>query len=77
MTHSTTGSGRRVTGSSGGLASPGTATVIDSRGDEAVFTDGPFVETKEHIAGIWIMKAPDLDVALRVVLIKAAWEADR
>jgi hypothetical protein len=27
-------------------------------------TDGPFVETKEHIVGFWIVEAPDLDVAL-------------
>ncbi len=31
----------------GGLGGPSSATVIDDRGDEAVFTDGPFVETKE------------------------------
>ena len=47
----------------GGLASPSTATVIDSRGGSAVFTDGPFLETKEHIAGLWVVEAPDLDVA--------------
>jgi hypothetical protein len=51
----------------GGLADPSTATVIDGRGDEPVFTDGPFVETKEHIAGFWIIDAPDLDVALELM----------
>jgi hypothetical protein len=50
----------------GGLASPGTATVIDNRAGQALFTDGPFVETKEYIAGFWIIQAPDLDVALRL-----------
>src|SRR6476469_3539673 len=50
----------------GGLNAPSTATVIDNRGQEAVFTDGPFVETKEHIAGFWIIEAPDLDVALKL-----------
>ncbi|MFC7547925.1 YciI family protein [Plantactinospora sp. GCM10030261] len=50
----------------GGLASPGTATVVDSRDGEAVFTDGPYLESKEHIAGLWIIEAPDLDVALRL-----------
>ena len=50
----------------GGLGAPGTATVIDGRDGEAMFTDGPFVETKEHIAGFWIIEAPDLDVALRL-----------
>ena len=50
----------------GGLGAPGTATVIDNRGEEAVVTDGPFVETKEYLIGFWIMEAPDLDVALRL-----------
>ena len=50
----------------GGLGMPSTATVIDNRGAEAVFTDGPFVETKEYLAGFWIIEAPDLDVALKL-----------
>jgi hypothetical protein len=50
----------------GGLGAPSTATVIDNRGGEAVFTDGPFVESKEHIAGFWIIEAADLDVALKL-----------
>ena len=50
----------------GGLGAPGTATVIDSRGGEAMFTDGPFVETKEFVVGFWIIEAPDLDVALKL-----------
>jgi hypothetical protein len=50
----------------GGLASPSTATVIDNRGDEAIFTDGPFVESKEYFVGFWIMEAADLDVALKL-----------
>ena len=49
-----------------GLGSPSTATVIDNRGGEALFTDGPFVESKEYLAGFWIMEAPDLDVALKL-----------
>jgi hypothetical protein len=50
----------------GGLASPSTATVVDGRDGEAVFTDGPYLESKEYIAGFWIIEAPDLDVALRL-----------
>ena len=50
----------------GGLASPSTATVIDNRGGEAMFTDGPFVETKEWLAGFWVIEAPDLDAALKL-----------
>ena len=47
----------------GGLASPSTATVVDGRGGEPVFTDGPYLESKEHIVGFWIIEARHLDVA--------------
>src|SRR5580692_158226 len=50
----------------GGLGSPSSATVIDNRAGEAMITDGPFVETKEYLAGFWILEAPDLDVALKL-----------
>ncbi len=50
----------------GGLASPSTATVVDGRDGDPVFTDGPYLESKEHVAGFWIINAPDLDVALRL-----------
>ena len=49
-----------------GLGGPSTATVVDNRDDGAVFTDGPFVESKEFLAGFWILEAADLDVALRL-----------
>jgi hypothetical protein len=50
----------------GGLGSPSAATVIDNRAGEAVVTDGPFVESKEYLAGFWIIEALDLDVALKL-----------
>ena len=50
----------------GGLGSPSTATVIDNRGTEPMVTDGPFVESKEYLAGFWIIEAADLDVALEL-----------
>ena len=50
----------------GGLGSPSTATVIDNRNGEALITDGPFLESKEYLAGFWIIEAPDLDVALKL-----------
>jgi hypothetical protein len=50
----------------GGLESPDAATVTDNRGSEAVFTDGPFVESKEYLAGFWVIEADDLDVALKL-----------
>jgi hypothetical protein len=49
-----------------GLAGPATATVIDGRGEKPVFTDGPFLESKEFLAGFWIIEAPDADVALKL-----------
>src|SRR5262245_22562468 len=53
----------------GGLASPSTATVVDGRNGQPVFTDGPYVETKEFVGGFWIIDAPDLDVALRLAAL--------
>src|SRR4051812_38151135 len=50
----------------GGLAPPTTATVVDNRGEEALVTDGPFIESKEYLAGFWVIEAPDLDVALEL-----------
>lgn len=50
----------------GGLGGPDSATVVDARDAAPVFTDGPFVETKEHVVGFWIVEAPDLDVALKL-----------
>jgi hypothetical protein len=50
----------------GGLADPSSATVIDNRGEEVIFSDGPFLESKEHLAGFWVMEAADLDAALKL-----------
>ena len=50
----------------GGLAAPSSATVIDNRGAEVMFTDGPFLESKEYLAGFWVMEAAGLDVALKL-----------
>ena len=50
----------------GGLGAPSSATVIDNRGGETMITDGPFLESKEHIVGFWVMEAADLDVALKL-----------
>jgi hypothetical protein len=50
----------------GGLAAPSSATVIDNRGEQPIVTDGPFLESKEYLAGFWIMEAADLDVALKL-----------
>jgi hypothetical protein len=49
----------------GGLHPPDTATVVrTSEQGDVMMTDGPFVEGKEHIGGVWVIEAPDLDAAL-------------
>jgi hypothetical protein len=45
-----------------GLQASTTATSI--RGD--VVTDGPFLDAKEVIAGLYVIEAPDLDAALEI-----------
>jgi hypothetical protein len=49
---------------SGGLHPANTATVLRQQSGEVIATDGPFIESKEQIGGITILKAPDLDAAL-------------
>ena len=49
----------------GALHGPETATVVKSSGGEAVTTDGPFVESKEYLAGFYIIEADDLDAAIK------------
>jgi len=48
----------------GGLHGPDAATVVRSTDGTTVMTDGPFVESKEHIAGFYVINADDLDAAL-------------
>ena len=48
----------------GGLYPADTATVVRADNGEIVTTDGPYLESKEHIGGFWIIKAADLDEAL-------------
>ena len=49
---------------SGRLHEPDTATVVRLSGGEVVTTDGPFVESREHLGGLYIIQAADLDAAL-------------
>lgn len=42
-----------------------TATTVRVRAGETLMTDGPFAETKEALAGYYVIEAPDLDDALR------------
>ena len=48
----------------GGLHGADAATVVAVDEGEVLLTDGPFAEAKEHIAGFYIINAPDLDAAL-------------
>jgi hypothetical protein len=47
-----------------GLHPASTATVVRDRDNEALLTDGPFTEGKEHLGGFTVINAPDLDAAL-------------
>jgi hypothetical protein len=46
------------------LERPDVATTVRERGGETQFTDGPFAETKEYLAGYYLIDCPDLDTAL-------------
>ena len=48
----------------GGLLAPDRATVVRVDNGTATMTDGPFAETKEHIAGFWVIRCADLDETL-------------
>jgi hypothetical protein len=57
-------SGERV--DSVGLADPSTAKTVRFVNGAAVPTDGPFAESKESLAGYWIVDVPDEDRALEI-----------
>lgn len=42
------------------------ATTVRTRGDEVLLTDGPFAETREHMAGFDIIDCADLDEAIQI-----------
>ena len=48
----------------GGLAPAREAVSIRVRKGEVLTTDGPYIETKEHIGGFWVVEAADLEEAL-------------
>ena len=49
-----------------GLDKPSTSTIVDGMGEQPLFTDGPFAEAKEYMAGFWIIDVPNRDVALEL-----------
>lgn len=53
----------------GGLHASTTATVVQQErggGGDALMTDGPYIEGKEHIGGFWVIDVEDLDAAIEV-----------
>ena len=48
----------------GGLHDPDASTVLRPEGDEGPVTDGPYVESREHLGGFTVVDVPDLDTAL-------------
>lgn len=48
------------------LQSVQTATTVRVRNGKASITDGPFAETKEQLAGFYLVEARDLNEAIRV-----------
>ena len=59
----------------GGLQGGGeSATVVSQSGGDFLLTDGPYTETKEHLAGFWIINAADLDAALEWAKLAAVAE---
>ena len=49
---------------SGRLTEAESATVVCNTNGKVLMTDGPFLESKEHVAGFYIIQAADLDAAL-------------
>ena len=50
----------------GGLDPDAPVFSVDASSGTPLFSDGPYVESKEYMAGFWIIEAPHLDVALRL-----------
>jgi hypothetical protein len=46
------------------LAHVDTATSVTLQGGQRLLTDGPYIETKEHLLGFYLLDVPDLDTAL-------------
>ena len=48
------------------LHADGSATTVRNREGRTLLTDGPFIETKEFLAGIFVVEAENLDAALAI-----------
>ena len=50
----------------GGLEEDGPVFSADATSGTLVFSDGPFVETKETLGGFYVVEAADLDAAIAI-----------
>ena len=48
------------------LHADGSATTVRNGDGRALLTDGPFIETKEYLAGVIVVEADNLDAALAI-----------
>lgn len=49
----------------GGLPKAATAKSLRAQPDgEVMITDGPYLETKEHVGGFWVLECESMEVAL-------------
>ena len=48
----------------GGLDRPQKAKAVRLQGGKTLVTDGPYIETKEHIGGFWVLECASMDDAL-------------
>ncbi|ONI84419.1 hypothetical protein ALI144C_14745 [Actinosynnema sp. ALI-1.44] len=48
---------------------PDTATTVRVRDDDTLITDGPFVETHEHLGGYFMLDCKDLDEAIELAAL--------
>ena len=48
----------------GGLEPPGAGRVVRVSGDDTLVTDGPYIETKEHLGGFLVVEAANMDGAM-------------
>jgi len=49
-----------------GLLPSSTATTVRVRNGKPLLTDGPFAETREQLAGYYLIEAPNLDAATAI-----------
>ena len=64
LTHQLHANGRYLSASP--LQPSGTAVIVRVRDGKSFTTDGPFIETREQIAGYFLIEAQDLDEAIAI-----------